>query len=398
MPDATRASGRSDGTGRLRAILLVVVVLLLAGTVVLGVVFVRMLQPAGAPTKAEPDGLVWVKSMYGFGSAKDEQLLEPTSVAIAPNGDVYANDPQRARVMRFASDGTFKSLVHTGAGGTGKGQFIRPGSLATDGDGNLYVADPFANKIIVFDDRDTYLREWATDRPNGVSVHGDAVYVMTNGVVTVFGKGGEPRGSFGRRGRARGEIDAYQGVIGDGSRIYVADALNRRLEAFELNGDVAWVRPDPDASVATATADTTPTAGAEQLYDLPQDLVFDGAGRLVVIDAFRFETVVVDPKDGKVLARYGEYGTNDGQFFYPTGIDYDPARDWFAIADTRNDRVQIVRLPGSGETLPAPARRLMASPWRYCALPLALVALALAAALVGRRRAAAAVSRAETPE
>src|SRR5580698_9716947 len=33
---------------------------------------------------------------------------------------------------------------------------------------------------------------------------------------------------------------------------------------------------------------------------------------------------------------------------YPTGIAYDKTRDWFAVADTSNNRVQIIRLPGTG--------------------------------------------------
>lgn len=401
---------RRQSKGRLRAILVIVVILLLAATVGLGVIFVRLLQPPGAPAAERPDGLTWVKSLYGFGPAKDEQLLEPTSVAIAPNGDIYATDPQRARIMRFTAEGYFRSLVHTGGGGVGTGMFARPESIAVDSDGNLYVADPVANKIIVFDPADKFVREWQTDLPKGVGVFGNDVYVLTTGRLSVFTRQGGLKGSFGERGKGPGQIDAYQGVVSDGTRVYVADALNSRVVAFKPSGDVVWTSPQPPAAPSrttvpakdataspesTRTSETTPTAAATEtleatptpvLYDLPQDIVLDGAGRLVVIDAFAFQLVAIDARTGEVIARYGDSGTEDGQFFYPTGIDYDRQRDWFAVADTRNNRVQIVRIPDSGATVPAAAQRIVNSPWKYCAFPLLFALLALLVALVSRSR------------
>ncbi|MBA4371043.1 MAG: hypothetical protein C0418_05650 [Coriobacteriaceae bacterium] len=389
------AETRGRGGGRLRVVLIVVIVLLLAGMAVLGVFFVRILQPPGMPdTQGAQGGLVWVRSIYGFGPAADEQLLNPTSVAIAPNGDIYVNDAQRARIMRFNSSGAFKSLLHTGRGGTGEGQFIRPESIAVDADSNVYIADSFADKIIVYNDQGGFVREWGTSRPTGVTVRGERVFVLTNGLLTVFNRNGENLGSFGRRGRNRGDIDAYQGVTGDDERIYVADALNQRLQAFDQKGNVLWVSPDvkPAEIVrsrvgTTGDPEATPEPGTP--YDLPQDLVFDGAGRLVVIDAFKFKLIVVSPKDGAVLASYGESGSRDGTFFYPTGVDYDPVRDWFAVADTRNNRVQIVRLPESGDSGQATVRRLLTSPYRYCAPPVLLALIAIIVAVVTRRRARA---------
>ena len=141
--------------------------------------------------------------------------------------------------------------------------------------------------------------------------------------------------------------------------------------------------------LATALGDPGGTPEPAAPFDLPQDIVFDGAGRLVVVDAFKFKLIVVSPDDGAVLASYGESGERDGFFFYPTGIDYDPVRDWFAVADTRNDRVQIVRLPGSGGSGVAAVRRLLTSPYRYCVPPILLALLALVVAVVSRRRAKA---------
>lgn len=375
--------------GKLRAVLLALIAALLIGMVVLGYYFLNVLNPPGTPDAGGAAGMEWVRSIYGFGPSVEEQLLGPTSVAFSPEGDIYVTDPQRARVLRFTSSGAFTGLIHTGAGGVGEGQFISPSSVSCDENGDVYISDPVANKIIVFDSSGTYLREWTSSRPLGVTAREGLVYVITNGAVSVFDPQGEPLGSFGRRGPAVGDIDAYQGVTGAGETIYVADALNHRVQAFRRNGEVLWANPDltPDRSGAsmseTETADDPETA----LFELPQDICFDGAGRLVVIDAFKFQIIVVSPENGEVIAAYGEHGQRDGTFFYPAGIAYDPDRDWFAVADTRNDRVQIVRIPDSGGDGQAAFARLMTSPYRYCVPPILLALLAVVVALVTRRRA-----------
>jgi hypothetical protein len=132
------------------------------------------------------------------------------------------------------------------------------------------------------------------------------------------------------------------------------------------------------------------TSASEKVPDhrwqLPHDLVFDGSGRLIVVDAFAFEVAVVDPKTGKVQATYGDFGRADGQFYYPTSIDYDARRDWFAIADTNNNRIQIVRIPDSGNPAIGAAWRAISSPYRYLAIPALLVLLVVLIAAFAANR------------
>jgi sugar lactone lactonase YvrE len=327
--------------------------------------------------------------MYGFGPTNDEQLRLPSSVAIAPNGDVYATDPMRARIMIFRADGTFRRLLHTGAGGTEEGQFIRPESIDIDENGDVYIADSWADKIIVFDSEGSYSREWPVqDQARGVHVSDDKVFVLDAGRVLVFDTQGRELAAFGTRGPGPGQIDAYQGVVQSNGVIYVAESFNKRLQAFEESGNVLWTVPDGSAPRPGPRASTTRTPSAsasdavpDHRWDLPQDLTVDARNRLVVVDAFQFQIVVVDPKTGKALARYGEYGPEEGQFFYPTSIDYDPVRDWFAVADTNNGRIQIVRIPDSANPGAATAWRAVSSPFRYLAIPglLLFVALGLGA-------------------
>jgi hypothetical protein len=119
---------------------------------------------------------------------------------------------------------------------------------------------------------------------------------------------------------------------------------------------------------------------------LPSGLVWDNAGRIVMIDPFSFAMFVVDPKDGTIVKQYGGYGAQDGQFSYPAAIGYDKARDWFAIADTGNNRVQIVRIPGSGSSLASRATASLSGPLRACLFPLILILIALGVAIFLRQR------------
>ncbi len=134
----------------------------------------------------------------------------------------------------------------------------------------------------------------------------------------------------------------------------------------------------------------------DDALQLPLGLTVDGAGRVVVIDMYDCAMAVFDPKTGKFIGKYGDYGAEDGQFFYPVSVSYDSGRDWFTVADALNRRVQIVRIPGSSAGLAAGVAatvgRAMAGPLRACWFPLLLLLIAVAAFVivhfVRRRRAA----------
>jgi DNA-binding beta-propeller fold protein YncE len=406
--------------------LLIAAILILSGVLAFLAWLFLELQPPAPPQIGErqDEGFEWVRSIYGFGDSGDEQLYAPTSVAIGPQGNIYVTDPTRSRVLLFTPEGAYKGIVHTGVGGTGEGQFIRPESIDVDEQNQLYIADSWANKIVVYDVDGNYLREWPIlGQARGVDVVGEEVFVLSMGRVFVFDRTGIPLLEFGRRGGEPGQIDAYQGVTADEERIYVADSFNRRIQAFDREGELVWARPlyGGESEALFAVEDTPsvePTgsggeeAGAEEgaedgtdefAWDLPQDLTFDAAGRLVVVDAFRFELVVVDPQTGDVIASHGGFGREDGSFYYPSSVAYDPSADWFAVADTENHRVQIVRVEGSGGGIVQVVNRLNTSPNRFVIypllVPLVLLLLILVVWLIrriaGRRRAARLAAGAE---
>ncbi len=387
---------RESGTSR-RGVVALVAILVILLLVLAGVsyFFVRVLIPAGLPEETQAvGGMTWVRSIYGFGPSADEQLLGPTAVAVAPDGTIYATDPQRVRILAFHPDGTFKGLIHTGPGGTGKGQIGRPGDVAVDAEGLVYLTDYVNNKVMVFDDRFSFVREWSAPLALGIGIVGDTVYVRAGGEIVEYTLDGEEKSRIGERGRGTGaKIEPAGGITADADRIYIADALNQSVKAFDQSASLLWVAPQKagetsSSAVSTPSVETTEalTQATDVPIDLPQDVVLDAAGRLVTVDAFSFSILVMDPSSGAIQNQYGQEGQADGQFVYPSSIAYDKGRDWFVVADTANNRVQILQIEGSGGGIGQAAARALSSPFRVCGIPLAALVLALLILFATRAR------------
>ncbi len=114
-------------------------------------------------------------------------LTEPTSIVIAPNGDLFiaeghsgqydgAPPDSVARISKFTRDGKF--IMSFGTFGSGHGEFSTPHDLAMDAQGRLYVADRGNMRIQIFDQDGNYLDEWEQfSRPSGLYIRDGLLYV-----------------------------------------------------------------------------------------------------------------------------------------------------------------------------------------------------------------------------
>jgi hypothetical protein len=224
----------------------------------------------------------------------------------------------------------------------------------------------------------------------------DRIAVGSLAGFAILEKSGKPIKVIGTRGKGDDQFDYVHGVaFGADGNVYVTDSYNNRMSAYDRTGERLWIiRTGAPANSAVTTTDgmlaapeTTGTAlaGTDALQ-LPLGLTVDGAGRIVVIDMYESALAVFDAKTGKFVAKYGDYGAEDGQFFYPVSVGYDRDRDWFTVADALNRRVEIVRIPGSSGDLgvTATVRRNLSGPLRACLFPFLLLLLAIAAWLIGR--------------
>jgi DNA-binding beta-propeller fold protein YncE len=163
--------------------------------------------------KYSPDGkLLLTLGQRGVTGGNDSKTAfdGPADVFVQPDGDILIADGYRnSRIVRFGSDGRFKSIIG-GTKGTEPGQFNVPHAVVVDSRGRIIVADAENSRLQVFDQSGTFLEQWTDfpSKPRGsmyitaddtlyVShVDSESITIMKNGKVLerVTGVGGRPHG------------------------------------------------------------------------------------------------------------------------------------------------------------------------------------------------------------
>lgn len=362
--------------------LLVLLALILIGS---AVAVVRLTDGgASKPTEEElPEGLDWVRSIYGWGETADTSLASPTDVAIADDGTIWVVSAAQM-IVGFNPDGSLKQLIRPERG-FGDGQVNTLEGITIGPDGTLYVTDQGKGSIEQFSQDGTWLGNLPAEFPIEVASDGDDRIAVTGrgsfGILKLVDEGAEVIRVVGARGKGDDQFDLPHGIaFGEDGSVFISDTHNARVAAYDENGTRLWVTEG-----APKRIEESKDASTSAEFQLPAGMTIDGNGRVVLVDPFGFNISVLEPESGDVLGRYGDFGSNDGLFAYPTGIDYDERHDWFAVADTANHRVQIVRIPGSGGSALATVRRSTVGPVWICCLPL-FVLLALVVVRFLRRR------------
>lgn len=355
-------------------------------------------------------GLTWVRSIYGMSDAPADQLDGAEAAVPAADGSIWVTDGKHPLLSHFTPDGRFI--------GTLTGPIDKPlneGRFAIGSDGTFYVVETIADTVRVFDASNRDRGSFGIPKPVSIAVSDDRIVVGAVSGFAILDKTGKPIKVIGSRGKGDTQFDYAHGVaIARDGTIYVVDSYNNRLSAYTRDGKRLWIvrtgRSGNSASVpvpngALAVPKTTDSKITEKdQMQLPLGMTIDGAGRIVVVDMFDCSLNVFNPKDGSFIGKYGDAGAEDGSFFYPVSVGYDSQRDWFTVADSLNNRVEIVRLPGSagGNQAVASVNRTLSGPLRACLLPFLVLLLALIAWLVTRaarkRRALAAGSPAAVVE
>ncbi len=172
-------------------------------------------------------------------AAGSQHLNEPNDLAISSNGDIFVveghtpgkGDP---RVLKFDKNGTF--IKTWGGEGTAPGKFNVAHGIALDAKGLLWIADRENQRIQIFDQDGTFIRQLKyAGLPCSIQISDKNIY-MVNGftgqilkldlngnVLAVTGKPGKGLGEFG---------EAHFIALSPKGEIYVADTVNGTLHKF----------------------------------------------------------------------------------------------------------------------------------------------------------------------
>jgi hypothetical protein len=356
---------------RLLVVLLVVIAFILLA---LGA-FYLYLTGSGDTTSdgvtVEDTGLVPVRTIYTY--ADGVPIERPVGVGSTGDGEFYVTLRDSATILHFDRDGDY--LGSWGERGVQPGQMLTPVGVAADSLANhVYVADRARLRIIAYDSEGEFLWEIPMLSPLAPDVgpEGD-VYVGTFGPLAWLTAEGELIDEVGTRGFSEGQFDFPRAIaVDEDGTIFVADTNNSRVQHVETTGDatatVIWAAGEPPRF----------QDDPDTRFGVPSGITLDDRGRVVVLDGFRHNIQVLDPETGETIHDFGERaGPLDGTFNLPVGIVhlYD---DYFAVTDTFNDRVQIIRL-----ITPDEDNILNRYPQLWWLLPLLLLLLI---PLLGRKR------------
>ncbi len=396
------AAVRSRRGRRLLGVVLAVLIILLG---LASFFLYKIVTPVGgsdaARATADAGGLVWVRSIYGMSDKPADQLDQPQAAVPAADGSLWITDGVHRALMHFRADGQYIGSMQ----GPADAPLLAPSRIAVDADGTIYACETMSDTVRIISKNNLDAGSFNIPQPVSVAVSDDRIVVGAVSGFAILDKTGKPIKVIGARGKGDDQFDYVHGVAFDtAGNIYVSDSYNNRISAYDPDGKRLWIirtgKPGNNAqevdNALTVADPGDAVLKGEDAMQLPLGLTIDGAGRVVVVDMFDCTIAVFNAKDGSFVGKYGVEGADDGQFFYPTSISYDPTHDWFAVADNLNNRVELVRIPGSaaGNGALAAVRRTLSGPLRACIYPFLLLLLALIVWAVTRARR----SKEQTPE
>jgi len=196
--------------------------------------------------KMSPDGKVLMtlgtKGEQGEWNeaAGSRRLSEPNDVIVAANGDIFVaqghtpgakGDP---RVLKF--DKTGKFLTSWGGKGKEPGKFDVAHGIAIDAKGLLWVTDRENQRIQIFDDKGTFVREVkVAGLPCGLEIGKDAIFMVNGfaGQVVRLDLQGNVQAVVGKAGNGVGEFgEAHFIAVSPKGELWVADSVNRAVQKF----------------------------------------------------------------------------------------------------------------------------------------------------------------------
>jgi sugar lactone lactonase YvrE len=173
-------------------------------------------------------------------STGSRKLNQPNDVAVAANGDVFVVQGHTpgpggdARVLKF--DRTGRLLTSWGGKGRQPGQFQVAHGVALDAKGQLWVADRENQRLQIFDQQGTFVREIGyAGLPCSLDIGREHIFMVNGfaGQVVQMDQAGKVLAVAGKPGQGLGEFgEAHFVAVSPKGEIFVADSVNGALVKF----------------------------------------------------------------------------------------------------------------------------------------------------------------------
>ena len=214
-----------------------------------------------------------------------------SDIAVDGQGNIYAIDSVKTRVLKYSSTGTF--LNSWGSHGSGPEQFIDPHGIAVDTNGNIYVADTGNCRISVFSPEGNLTNQWPCyhfkdkyGKPVEVTFGPQAITVDKAGYVHIGQLGsrsGRSCQKYSRNGVLISEFrhsDSPSSIAVDGAGNYYWPATSQFIRKYSPSGAFlelgwwhewnGWFRMSSYSSSGIVFDD----AGYAYLVPLPYEKIF----------------------------------------------------------------------------------------------------------------------------
>jgi len=263
---------------------------------------------------------------------------EPVDVAVSIPGDIYVLDRKAPKVYIFDSTGAMKSSF--GEKGSASGQFNRPNSIAISPLGEIIVADSGNSRVQVFSGTGSFIFEFGSSgNLNGQFKRLTAVAVDQFGVIYAADQNNQRISSFSPKGVYLGAFDVVDRPMDIG--------LDSQRNIYVLMPQQGFIKVYQNG-VSKGQA-IKGKINKRNYLEKASGLVVDMRGDIYFTESYEHSIKKID-ENQNLLVSFGSEGDSRGQFDSPIGITSD--RDGrIYIADSRNQRVQILQVTGSNKGL-----------------------------------------------
>ena len=215
-------------------------------------------------------------------------------------------------------------------------RLAKPYGVAVDSRGTLYVSDTGVKLVFAFDlaaEREAekmaligMKKPGRLGRPVGLAVDADDNLYVSDGIgrkVVVYGPDHEFVSAIGQYSDL--ERPAGMAIDNERRRLYIVDVAAHDVKAYSLDGEFLFSFGE------RGTGDGR--------FNFPTNIAVDESGRILVVDSMNNRVQIFDSKGGFVN-KFGQMGRVAGSFARPKGIALDSDGNIYVV-DAAFDNVQI---------------------------------------------------------